>query len=105
LCGGEGGIRTHGTVKPYTGFRIRRIRPLCHLSAAGAKSSKLTAIPRAPRSDILATQQNHRGDSYALDALIYLNYKAWMPVAFHALAIFFIAKSAISLRAALPKSA
>jgi hypothetical protein len=30
--GGEGGIRTHGTVKPYTGFRIRRIRPLCHLS-------------------------------------------------------------------------
>src|SRR5438105_14417007 len=21
LCGGEGGIRTHGTVKPYTGFR------------------------------------------------------------------------------------
>ena len=32
FSGGEGGIRTHGTVKPYTGFRIRRIRPLCHLS-------------------------------------------------------------------------
>ncbi|GAP65903.1 phage-related integrase [Mizugakiibacter sediminis] len=32
--GGEGGIRTHGTDEPYTGFRVRRIRPLCHLSAA-----------------------------------------------------------------------
>ena len=31
--GGEGGIRTLDTAEPYTGFRIRRIRPLCHLSA------------------------------------------------------------------------
>src|SRR5690606_20994351 len=31
-AGGEGGIRTHGTSETYTGFRIRRIRPLCHLS-------------------------------------------------------------------------
>ena len=30
--GGEGGIRTHGTGDRYTGFRVRRIRPLCHLS-------------------------------------------------------------------------
>ncbi len=29
--GGEGGIRTPGTVKP-NGFQDRRIRPLCHLS-------------------------------------------------------------------------
>jgi hypothetical protein len=32
-AGGEGGIRTLGTEEPYAGFRIRCIRPLCHLSA------------------------------------------------------------------------
>ncbi|HEY4037319.1 MAG TPA: hypothetical protein VGM15_00740, partial [Burkholderiaceae bacterium] len=42
---------------------------------------------------------------YALDALIYLNYQDWMPVAFHALAIFFIAKGAMALRAALRPAA
>ena len=30
--GGKGEIRTHGTPKMYTGFRVQRIRPLCHLS-------------------------------------------------------------------------
>ena len=30
--GGEGGIRTHGTLQ-YSGFRDRRFRPLSHLSA------------------------------------------------------------------------
>jgi hypothetical protein len=29
--GGEGGIRTPGTLR-YNGFRDRRIKPLCHLS-------------------------------------------------------------------------
>ena len=29
--GGEGGIRTPGTLR-YNGFQDRRIRPLCHLS-------------------------------------------------------------------------
>ncbi len=29
--GGEGGIRTPGTFRP-TAFRVRRDRPLCHLS-------------------------------------------------------------------------
>jgi hypothetical protein len=38
---------------------------------------------------------------YALDALIYLNYQDWMPVAFHALAIFFIVRGAMALRAGL----
>jgi len=38
---------------------------------------------------------------YALDALIYVGAQDWMPVAFHALAIFFIVKGAISLRQAL----
>jgi hypothetical protein len=42
---------------------------------------------------------------YALDALIYLNYQDWMPVAFHAFAIFFIAKGAMALRAALQPTA
>ncbi len=31
-AGGEGGIRTHGTDKPYNGFRGRRLQPLGHLS-------------------------------------------------------------------------
>jgi hypothetical protein len=38
---------------------------------------------------------------YALDALIYVNVKDWMPVAFHALAIFFIGRGALSLRQSL----
>ena len=33
MSGGERGIRTLDTDEPYTGFRVRRIRPLCHLSA------------------------------------------------------------------------
>src|SRR6185369_12283862 len=43
--GGEGRIRTDGTLKTYTGFRVRRIRPLCHLSrfvSRGAKAEILT---------------------------------------------------------------
>jgi hypothetical protein len=31
VSGGEGGIRTHGTLR-YTAFRVRRTRPLCDLS-------------------------------------------------------------------------
>ncbi len=34
---------------------------------------------------------------YALDALIYLAFQDWMPVAFHGLALFFISKGAIAL--------
>jgi hypothetical protein len=34
---------------------------------------------------------------YAFDALIYLFVQDWMPVAFHALAIFFISKGAVAL--------
>ena len=30
--GGEGGIRTHGTGSPYSGFRDRLLKPLGHLS-------------------------------------------------------------------------
>jgi hypothetical protein len=37
MSGGEGGIRTHGTAKQYAGFRVRCIRPLCHLSVSGLK--------------------------------------------------------------------
>jgi hypothetical protein len=40
---------------------------------------------------------------YALDALIYVTVQEWMPVAFHALALFFIARGALSLRGALQK--
>jgi hypothetical protein len=32
VSGGEGGIRTPGTLR-FNGFQDRRIRPLCHLSA------------------------------------------------------------------------
>ena len=38
--------------------------------------------------------------AYALDALIYLRVQDWMPVGFHALAIFFIVKGILSLRQA-----
>jgi hypothetical protein len=42
---------------------------------------------------------------YTLDALIYLSLKDWMPVAFHALAIFFIMKGVMALRLAPQKTA
>ncbi len=41
---------------------------------------------------------------YALDALIYVSFKDWMPVAFHALAVFFIMKGVMVLRQAPPKT-
>ena len=41
---------------------------------------------------------------YALDAFIYVSFQDWMPVAFHALAIFFIGRGALSLHQALQKS-
>jgi hypothetical protein len=41
---------------------------------------------------------------YVLDALIYVRAQDWMPVAFHGLAIYFIVKGAMSLRAALQKA-
>jgi hypothetical protein len=42
---------------------------------------------------------------YTLDALIYVSFKDWMPVAFHALAIFFIMKGVMVLRQAPQKTA
>jgi hypothetical protein len=36
---------------------------------------------------------------YALDALVYVSFQDWMPVAFHGLAIYFLAKGAMLLRA------
>jgi len=43
--------------------------------------------------------------AYVLDALIYVRIQDWMPVAFHALAIYFIVKGAMALREALQKAA
>ena len=37
---------------------------------------------------------------YLLDGLIYLKYQDWMPVAFHALALFYIGRAFMSLQAA-----
>ena len=37
---------------------------------------------------------------YVLDGLIYLKYEDWMPVAFHALALFYIGKAFLSLQEA-----
>jgi hypothetical protein len=42
---------------------------------------------------------------YVADALIYVRFQDWMPVAFHALAIYFIVKGAMALREALQKAA
>ena len=47
VVGGEGGIRTLDNGDRYTGFRVRRIRPLCHLStplkSSGYKILRLVA--------------------------------------------------------------
>ena len=37
---------------------------------------------------------------YLLDGLIYLKYQDWMPVAFHALALFYVGKAFMSLQEA-----
>jgi hypothetical protein len=68
LGGGEGGIRTHGTVKPYTGFRIRRIRPLCHLSAASVEFSKATAQMRSQAEVDMKTSKQARYISLSVAA-------------------------------------
>jgi len=47
--GGEGGIRTHGTVKPHNGFRDRRLRPLGHLSGYALRGKGIVAKNRAAR--------------------------------------------------------
>lgn len=44
--GGRGGIRTHDTELPYTGFRVRRIRPLCHPSASREKMDCICAYKK-----------------------------------------------------------
>lgn len=41
---------------------------------------------------------------YALDALLYVRFADWMPVGFHALAIFFIVRGAMTLRASLAEA-
>ncbi len=35
FCGGQGGIRTHGTDMPYTAFPMLHLQPLGHLSNGG----------------------------------------------------------------------
>ncbi len=45
---GDGGIRTPGTSR-YNGFQDRRIRPLCHVSAA--KVSQLFLLGQVHRSN------------------------------------------------------
>jgi len=38
--------------------------------------------------------------AYALDGLLYANYRDWMPVAFHGLIIYFISRGVLALRSA-----
>jgi hypothetical protein len=57
LSGGEGGIRTHGTLITFSGFQDRRIQPLCHLSKIRAKLLwllRLFARPTFSRNHDLA---------------------------------------------------
>lgn len=42
---------------------------------------------------------------YGLDALIYLAFQDWMPVAFHAFALFYMVRGAAALRAGLKAAA
>ena len=39
---GKSGIQTHGTARPYAGFRVRSIRSLWHLSISGCKDTQKT---------------------------------------------------------------
>jgi len=41
---------------------------------------------------------------YVVDALIYASYRMWMPLAFHAVALYFIGKGALALRQASTSS-
>jgi hypothetical protein len=45
--GGEGGIRTHGTLR-FNGFQDRRFRPLSHLSSKHAIIYEMTRLTTAP---------------------------------------------------------
>src|SRR5712691_640894 len=45
LAGGEGGIRTHGTILAYTRFPGAHLRPLGHLSL-GPDFTRLSGSPR-----------------------------------------------------------
>jgi hypothetical protein len=75
---------------------------------AGAKAIGLIVDAIAIAVFVLIGWQAQRGKLwafyvgigvYTLDALIYAFVQDWMPVAFHALIIYFIAKGAMLLRA------
>ena len=71
--GGKGGIRTHDTELPYTGFRVRRIRPLCHLSGhrharpVAAEGGILAAAPATSQAaSVVSTSPARRASESAL---------------------------------------
>jgi len=76
---------------------------------AGAKAISLVVDVVAIGLFVLIGWQAQRGklwafylgiSAYALDALVYVGFQDWMPVGFHVLALYFIAKGAMILRAA-----
>ena len=60
--GGEGGIRTRGTLLEYTAFPVRRLRPLGHLSRWKSRPPSVAAraIRSAKSSEILGGEQGIR---------------------------------------------
>ena len=65
--GGEGGIRTHGTDKPYFGFRDRPVRPLRHLSVAA--DPRRGASGRQDPARLRACRRTDRRSAAARDPL------------------------------------
>ena len=56
LSGGEGGIRTHGTLITFCGFQDRCIQPLCHLSKT-RKPHTCWVFRTSPQAKILVLRR------------------------------------------------
>ena len=50
---GKSGIQTHGTDKPFTGFRVRPIRSLWHLSFIGSEYTDFSYPLSSSTADFL----------------------------------------------------
>lgn len=62
--GGERGIRTPGTLQ-FNGFQDRRIRPLCHFSAAKIRSFSDTSM---------LSEKNKKINFFCIDKYLKISY-------------------------------
>ena len=54
VCNGQGGIRTHGTEKPYTAFPVPHLQPLGHLPSGSRIVGPRPAVRQASEETTLA---------------------------------------------------